>query len=147
MSIKAKYSGRCAGCGYTFSVGALIEKRVDRWGHTNWYAVDCDACRQRYTGLDKDGRGSVDYLTEMLNWFNVGDFLGPGHDNLDLFTLTLRNEFEPWGHASETWEAVWVVTLHVFQEQKFIGKTPEEVIHAATLWIRNKALAIETAQE
>ena len=160
MAVEARYSGKCAGCGFRFSVGTMIEKRDDRW-----CVVDCKACEYRkqkvYLGLDQNGKGAVDCIYEMLIWYDIFGNLGPSHHNQDLITITMRNEFEAYTH--ESWDDVWIVTIHAFQhewltngewhtvnhpKQEFRGKTLEEAVRKCTQVIRGQILDEEqNAQE
>jgi len=159
MAVEARYSGKCAGCGFHFSVGTMIEKRDDRW-----YVVDCKACEYRkqklYLGRDQDGKGAVDCIHDMLTWYDIFGHLGPSHHNQELITITLYNKFEAYTH--EAWDDVWIVALHAFRhewyqdgkyqtidhpKQEFRGETLEKAIQKCTQVIREQILDEEKQPE
>ena len=88
--MNARYSGKCARCGTSFSKGTDIYSDNKRW-----YVVNCQGCEKRKVDL-------TGLLYAMAS-------PGPGTDGKTYVEITCICEFEAYCHDS--WGLRWRVTL------------------------------------
>lgn len=84
--------------------------------------------RTGYHNADLDRQ--INSIARISDRAQGGDDIEKRPNILSLVTISLTQEFEPWGRASENWEDVWEVRLPALNES-FKGRTMREALEKA----------------